>query len=321
MTNTETHAQNLKGIALILSGAILLSVMDGVMKHLFMNGHWVMQTLAIRSWFIVPVMLFWAIWKLPKGALKTSRPGLHFIRVVCGFFAPYCFFNAISFMPLADATVILFGSTFIMTALSVLILKEQVGIHRWAAVLIGFTGVVIAAKPSGDLLSHGAIYAMLGSFAYATLVLITRSMGPGEGAFKQVLYFHVWMLIATNTLALPHFVPIAKIDLIWIALSGLISIFGHLCLTRAFSIAPVGAVAPFEYTTIIWASLIGYVFWHDIPTTQTVLGAVIIVSSGLYLLHREQKLKNMKIGVGMMGAEASPVPIAGILLDQDQESP
>jgi drug/metabolite transporter (DMT)-like permease len=197
-------------------------------------------------------------------------------------------------MALADATVIIFGATFIMTALSVPVLKEYVGPHRWAAILVGFIGVFIAAHPNGDFFSSGAIYALLASFSYAIIVLITRWMGPGEGAFKQVFYFHIWMMVAASVLSLPSFQPMSGIDIGWVALAGLLSVFGHLCLTRAFTIAPVGVVAPFEYTTLVWATLIGFVVWGHIPGFKVVIGATIIVASGLYLLHRERRIGNVK---------------------------
>jgi len=290
--DTEIHTHNLRAIGLILLGALLLSLMDGAMKHLLDQGYGVMQMMAVRGWFMVPMMGLWAWKKMPEGSLKTTRPGLHLIRALIGFFAPLFFFTALITMPLADATVIVFGSTFIMTALSVPLFKEHVGPHRWSAVVLGFVGVYIATNPSGDFFKGGAIYAILASLAYALMMLITRGMGTGEGVFKQVFYFTVWATLVTTVLSWSAFIEISVEDLGWVFLIGAFSVFGHLCLARAYSMASVGVVAPFEYSLLVWATLIGFVVWGHIPGLQVIIGATIIVASGLYLLHREHRLKH-----------------------------
>ena len=290
---------NVQGIVLILLGALFLSVMDAVVKILLDDGFSVLQVLAVRSWFVVPAMALWALWVLPGGALRTTRPGLHFVRVVLGFFA----------LPLADATVIFFGATFIMTALSVPLLKEYVGPHRWGAVVVGFLGVVVAANPSGDFFQSGAVLAMLSSLSYSLFMLITRWMGPGEGAFKQVLYFHSWVGVVASAYVLADFKPMMLGDIGLVVLVSVIAVLGQLCLTRGFSIAPVGVVAPFEYSAMVWAGLMGFWLWGDVPGTATLIGAGIIVASGLYLLHRETRLQRLHGSLDADAVEAAPSPV------------
>jgi len=301
---------NLQGIVLILLGVLLLTVMDAVVKVLLDDGFSVLQILAVRSWFVVPAMAVWA-WRVSSGSiLRTKRPALHFVRVVLGFFAPFLFFSSLTTLPLADATVIFFGATFIMTALSVPLLKEYVGPHRWGAVVVGFLGVVVAANPSGDFFQSGAVLAMLSSLSYALFMLITRWMGPGEGAFKQVLYFHAWVGVVASAFVYADFKPMTAGDLGLVVLVSVIAVSGQLCLTRGFSIAPVGVVAPFEYSAMVWASLMGYWLWGDIPGNATIIGAGVIVASGLYLLHRETRLKRPQGALEGDAIEAAPAPIA-----------
>jgi len=301
---------NVQGIVLILLGVLLLTVMDAVVKVLLDDGLSVLQILAVRSWFVVPAMAVWA-WRVSSGnILRTKRPALHFLRVVLGFFAPFLFFSSLSTLPLADATVIFFGATFIMTALSVPLLKEYVGPHRWAAVVVGFLGVVVAANPSGDFFQSGAVLAMLSSLSYALFMLITRWMGPGEGAFKQVLYFHAWVGVVASAFVYADFKSMTVGDLGLVVLVSVIAVLGQLCLTRGFSIAPVGVVAPFEYSAMVWASLMGYWLWGDIPGNATIIGAGVIVASGLYLLHRETRLKRQQGALEGDAIEAAPAPIA-----------
>jgi len=291
---SETPIENTQGIVLILLGALLLSVMDAVVKVLLDGGYGVLQILAVRSWLIVPAMWIWAQLRLPPGALRTRRPGVLFVRVVVGFFAPYFFFRSLETLPLADATVIFFGSSFIMTALSVPILKETVGPHRWGAVGVGFLGVVVAANPGGAFWTGGAVFAVLASVSYALFMVITRLMGPGEGAFKQVLYFYAWVGVVASLSVVGDFRAMPVVDVAWVGGLGIVGVAGHLCLTRGFSIAPIGVLAPFEYSAMVWASLIGFAIWGDVPGRATWAGAGIIVISGLYLLHREQQIRRLR---------------------------
>ncbi|MBL4692285.1 MAG: DMT family transporter [Magnetovibrio sp.] len=290
-THTDTYSQNMRGIVLVLLGSLMLSLMDGVMKHLLEQGYSVLQMMAVRGWFVVPLMAFWAWAKMPAGALKTKRPVAHFIRAFIGFFAPLFFFTALITLDLADATVIVFGSTFIMTVLSVPILKEHVGRHRWAAVFFGFVGVLIAANPTGDFFKGGAVYAVFASLAYALIMIMTRWLGKTESTFAQVFYFNAWAAFAATVISFPDVSSIPYVDFGFIVLLGALSVAGHFCLTHAFSIAPIGLVAPFEYSIIVWATLIGFFVWGDIPGSEVILGGAVIVASGLYLLHREHGRK------------------------------
>lgn len=308
--NTNVPNTNVQGIVLILIGALCLSIMDAVVKLLLDDGFSVLQVLAVRSWLVVPLMALWAWRAMPNGSLRTKRAGLHFVRVVLGFFAPFFFFTSLQTLPLADATVIFFGATFLMTALSVPLLKEHVGPHRWAAVVIGFVGVLVAVDPSGDMLQSGALFAMLSSLSYSLFMLITRWMGPGEGAFKQVIYFHAWVGVVASAFSLSDFKPMSGGDLGLVALVGGIAVVGHLSLTRGFSIAPVGVVAPFEYSALVWASLIGFLVWGHVPGAMTLYGAAIIVLSGLYLTSREARAKHLEKARGVDIATASPSPVA-----------
>ena len=307
---------NVQGIMLILFGVLCLAVMDTVMKLLLDDGFAVLQVLAVRSWFVVPAMALWAWRTLGGEALRTKRPGLHFVRVVLGFFAPFFFFSALQTMALADATVIFFGATFLMTALSVPILKEKVGPHRWGAVVVGFVGVLIALEPGGEFSfvtgtdALGPLYALLASLSYALLMLITRWMGPGEGAFKQVIYFHAWMCVAATAFSVSDFKPMSGGDVSLVVIAGGIAILGHLSLTRAFSIAPVGLVAPFEYTALVWATLFGFLVWGHVPGAPVLIGAAVIVGSGLYLLHRETRFERLKTATAKAASEGAPPPVA-----------
>jgi len=303
----KPEPQNLAGILLILVGIGFLTTMDSVAKWLVGADYSVMQILALRGWIIVVILLC----LLPRlgglAALKTARPGGHLLRVVVGFFAPYLFFSALKTLPLADTTVVFFGgATFLMTALSVPLFKERVGPHRWGAIAVGFVGVVIAARPDSAVFQLDALYALGAGAAYALMMLATRWLGPTEGIFKQVFYYNLGLAVIGSA-ALPLvFVAMPLKDQGILLTMALLAVTGHYCLTRAFNIAPVGLLAPFEYSALVWAAVLGYVFWNDVPAPSVLLGAGIIVASGLYLAHREALASRAK---KKALAIADPLPV------------
>ena len=316
----DGEPSNLTGIALVLLAVILLSSMDGTMKYLVESGYSVIQILAVRSWIVLPLLLLWLPRSGGLAALKTSRKGLHLLRVVVGFGAPFFFFQSLALLPLADATVIFFGATFMMTALSVPILKEKVGVHRWSAIGVGFLGIVVAANPTGDVFNIGALYAFAASLSYSLLMLITRLMGQGEGTFKMVFFFHAWIgLVSTALVVLGvggvTFLPIEmtpSMDALGgVVLVSLLVIVGHASLMRAFAIGPIGLLAPFEYSALLWSALIGYLFWAEVPGPNFWGGSALVVASGIYLVHRERTLEKEGRAAKLAKAtiEAGPLPV------------
>jgi len=210
-----------------------------------------------------------------------------------GFFAPYCFFTSLKTLPLADTSVVFFSGTFMITALSWPLLKEKVGVHRWAAVIIGFIGVIIAMKPQGDGQLIGYIYCLAGSFAYAILFISGRWLSKTESVVSLVFMFNFGLAIV-STLSVPLvWVPMSGELIMIVFLFSVLALSGHLCLTAAFSKAPVGVIAPFEYTALIWTVILGYFIWQDIPALNVVIGAVIIISCGLYVIYRESRYRQI----------------------------
>lgn len=289
-----THDRNLTGIACMVTSAFFLTSMDGMAKFMVGADYSVMQILAVRGWIIVTALLIW----LPRAGgwavLHTQRPWPHVLRVAVGFLTPYLFFVSLKWLPLADATAISFGSTFVMTALSVPVFKERVGVHRWGAVIVGFVGVLIVTRPgfgggSGGLLQPGALFALGASLAYALLMVSNRWLGRTEPVFRLVFFYNLGIALIA-TLFLPMvWKPMALVDIgIIFALSAL-GLAGQSLITKALILAPIGVVAPFDYTVLIWASAIGYLVWGDVPQDNVLLGSAVIVASGLYVIHRETR--------------------------------
>lgn len=277
----------------MLSGVFVLTIMDVIAKMLVEADFSPFQILAIRGWIISLSFIGWMAIRGRLGYLKTSRGHHHAVRGAIGFCAPFFFFTALGKMPLADTVVVFFAAPFLMTVLSIPLLKETVGPYRWAAICVGFVGVVIVAQPSGGTFQTGAIYAIVGCLAYSLIQIMTRWMSDTEPAVRIVFYFNAATAII-GTCALPFvWKPMSLEHVLIIIAMAAVAMVGHILLTTAFTRAPIGAIAPFEYSALIWSTLFGFVVWGDFPARHVWFGAGIIVVSGVYMIHRERvnKLK------------------------------
>ena len=283
----------------MIVGIFLLSVMDAVAKWLVKDTLDPIQLITVRSWFVITVLFVYYSVKNKRNEITPTRPVAQAVRGLFGFLAPYCFFKSLQTLPLADATVIFFSGIFMITALSWPLLKEKVGVHRWTAVIVGFIGVLIAMDPKGGGQTAGYIYCLIGSLTYALLFISGRWLSKTESVISLVFCFNFGLAI-TCTLLVPFvWVPMTANLLLIVFLFSMLALSGHICLTTAFSKAPVGVVSPFEYTGLIWTVTLGYFIWHEIPAYNVVIGAFIIVLCGLYVIYRESKNKQsntIKVG-------------------------
>jgi drug/metabolite transporter (DMT)-like permease len=294
MSSQLKHNQNLKGIGVMIIGMIGMAGTDAAGKWLMTNDYSVFQVIAVRGWIIVAMMLTWIVLTKRTRQLRTKRLGAHGIRLVLAFGGPVMMFMALAEMPLADVTVIIFGSTFLTTALSVPLFKEKVGPHRWSAVILGFVGVLIALRPGAGLFEPIAILALLAGVAFATINLTARWLRDTESTLGITFYTMTGMAVLSS-LAVPFvWQPIPLMDLVIFGVMSVFTIIGYLGMTGAFVMAPVGVVAPFEYTVMIFAVISGYLIWGDVPDVYVWSGAGIIVASGVYLIQREARAHRLE---------------------------
>lgn len=220
--------------------------------------------------------------------LKTKRSGLHFVRSMIGCLSLFAFFLSYRYLALADAIAISFVSPLFMTALSVPFLREHVGWRRWCAIGVGFMGVLVIVRPGGGLFTIHALLPVLGAFTYALVGVTIRLLSRTESPVTIVFYFGVFSSLVAGA-ALPFFwvTPVSAIDWIGQIGIGLIGGIAQLAMTNAFRLAPVSVASPFEYTGIVWAALVGFLVWGDLPAASTWGGAALVIGSGLYILHRQ----------------------------------
>ncbi|MGH1376052.1 MAG: DMT family transporter [Alphaproteobacteria bacterium] len=225
--------------------------------------------------------------------LKTKRPIIHLIRSAIGTSGIVIGTWAITLMPLAETTILLFTSPLFVVLLSYPVLKEPVGIYRLGAVLIGFIGVLIMINPSSGM-SHlpllGIILGLIWGFESACVDICLRKMGKTENSTTTTFYFVLFGSIATGL----HW-PFAEIkpnsfsiDALWIILGlGATGLIALLAKTQSFRLGEASIIAPIMYSMIIWTLLFDYLFWDKIPQINTIAGASIIIASNLFILYRE----------------------------------
>jgi len=269
-------------------GIAFLSGMDAMAKWLVTHDVTVIQILAIRSIIIVPLMLLYFVSRGQQTELIPNRPKLHAIRGAIGFISPLAFFLGIKQIPLTDAVVLFFSSIFVITLLSMVILKEKVGKHRWASIIFGFIGVLVVAGPQGGGQLSGYLLVLLGSTTYAILFISSRYLAATESVASLVFSFNFCVGVMSLFL-LPFFWnPLNAADIVQLTGLALLAVTGHYFLTMAFASSEASLVAPFEYTAIIWAIGFDLIVWKTMPSMTTAVGATIIICSGLYIVHRER---------------------------------
>jgi len=246
------------------------------------------QIAFVKSIATLIVLAPWIIRANTRARLKTNRPWMHLIRATFGLEEMACFLLALRTIPLADATAIYYAAPLIATALSVIILREHVSVQRWGAGAIGFNGMLIINQPDADI-DHSlrTLYTTLGMLLYAALMIINRVMGASETTTSMVLYAVISETVVMGALAPFYWTPMTLIDAANMVALGLVITLGIFAFTRAYMLAPVATVAPFDYTALVWAVLFGFVFWGEIPALAVWLGAGLILVCGLYVLYRE----------------------------------
>ena len=276
------------GIMLRVGAMAVLACLSAIVKWTGARGIPVFEIILFRNLFaFVPLGLY--IWRTTGfEVLKTRRPFGHMARSVVGLTGMVCGFSAVQHLPLTEATALQFTSPLFMTALSALLLAEPVGRHRWAAVIVGFVGVLIMARPlPGEMNVPGVTLGILSALGAAGAMVAIRQIADTERGPTIVFYFTLGGAVLGLVGSAFHWVTPDPLTLGVLVLAGLVGGVGQLLLTEALRNAPIGVVAPFDYTQLVWAAILGLVLWGELPHPLTLVGAVIVAGSGVYILHRE----------------------------------
>jgi len=221
--------------------------------------------------------------------LRTRRLGSHVMRSTSQFFSQSLILIAFSMMPLASATAINFSSPLFATLASLAFLKERVGPARWAALAVGFLGVLIVTNPGAETFQVGALYALGNAILFGTVTAGVRGMTSTESTETLTLY-QLLLLTVFYAATLPFaFTMPTGLDMGLMAANGLVNLIGQYWWTRSLHLAPTSAVVPFQYLSLVWAMILGYALWGDMPTLGLIVGSAVLVGSGLFLLWYEAR--------------------------------
>jgi len=279
------------GIGLMIIAIGLFTVMDAIGKGLTAS-YPVPQVVWARYFFQFALMLLLIPRVGARGLVRTSRPGIHVVRGLLLAVSTLCLIKAISIVPLADAYTITFVAPLLVTVFSIPLLRERVGWRRWSAVLAGFAGVLIVIRPGLGTPHWALLLPLLTAIGFALYQILTRKVSavPGETTLPMLFYL---ACVGTGimTAYLPFvWQPVAPLDWLPMAAMGALGGLGHLILIRALTVAPASLLAPFVYTQIVWALVLGYLVFGDLPDIWMLVGGAVIVASGLYVFYREAVL-------------------------------
>ena len=295
---TPTHAPEarrlLAGIAITLLGVFVFAGSNALAKWLT-GGYPVGEILFARSVVVLAILAFFISRDDLRAMQAGGRPWLHAARALLSAVEVVAFYWAIVELPLADGTTIYLAGPIYVTALSAIFLKEHIGWRRWLAVLAGFGGVLVALQPAGLCFTIHAAVCVAGSVMYAISLVITRRLRGTPTPLlvtTQVVPLLVltalsaWPTTTPNSLVGGWVIPTAT-DTAILALVGVLSMVGYLCINRGLQMAPASVITPFNYVNIVWATILGYLVFAEIPTQAMLTGAAIIVAAGLYIVLRE----------------------------------
>ena len=274
------------GVAYMVGSTIMFAAGNAVVKWQVVKypvGEIAFGRTLFASMTVAAIVLPRAGW----GVLRTKRYCEHLQRGLSQVGSMLCLFVALSMLPLGSATAIGFAAPLFTTLLSIVILKEQVGIHRWSALIVGFVGVLIITQPGAHTLTYGALFALGNAVLISTVAIAIRRMSGTESTETLTLYQMSVMTVCTaGLLALGFRVPECG-DALILALSGIGNGIAQIWWTRSLSLAPPSAVVPFNYLSLVWAAIIGFAVWGDVPAPDLLAGSAIVIGSGLYILWRE----------------------------------
>jgi drug/metabolite transporter (DMT)-like permease len=279
-------SHRLSGIGWMLAGIAIFSINDALGKWL-VSSYPVGELLLIRSAAALVVLMPFLRRVGVRAFVAAPRPLLQIIRIVLSAVEIGMFFWAVSYLPLADASTFYLAGPIYVTALSVIFLNETVGWQRAGAVATGFAGVVLALRPSPASFTLPALIALGGSLFFAVFMVTTRVLRQTSDIVLISGQLVATLLFGIALVPLGWVVP-SLVDFLLLSLFGVLSIAALACVNRALRLAPASVVVPYQYTMIVWATVLGYVVFGDVPDLFMLAGAAVIVAAGLYLTWLER---------------------------------
>ena len=270
----------------MLGGALSLTINDAMAKYLT-QSYPVGQVMALRGLSIIMLLIAFLFFINNLKALKIFSWKGHLLRAGAMTGSTFFFITGLSLLPITDAIAIAFVAPILTTILGIIILREAVSWKRWVAIFVGFFGVIIILQPTSDAFKIAAI-APMGAAAFgAARDVVTRAISGSENSLS-ILFTSMLMITIAGFLTYPLGWSAVKLSHIWIFItSSLLVGLAQYLMIEAFRLGEVALISPFKYSSLLWATLISLVIWDDLPSKDVVLGAFILILSGIYLLKNE----------------------------------
>ena len=302
-----------KAVTFLVAGLFIFSFQDVIVKLL--SGTFpVHELVVIRGLIATPLIFLYVHYDSGFQTLSVKRPLAHFVRSFCMFVSYISFYLALAAIPLTMAVALYFTAPLIITALSIPMLGEHVGWRRWLGVLFGFCGVIVILRPGGDALQMAALLPILAAASYGFAQMLGRRLGATDSASVMSFYSQIAFVYLGGAMALGvglwpiegasdgavgflvrDWIMPSLLELAMIATTGFIAAIGFVLLTQAYRVGEANKVAPFEYTVMIWAMLLSFIFFGTLPDLYTLIGAVMIAASGIYVLSRERSNRESEL--------------------------
>ncbi|MDH3377738.1 MAG: DMT family transporter [Gammaproteobacteria bacterium] len=286
ISRLENADRPLIGVAWMLVTMFWFASLDALAKYM-MQSYPVAQVVWARFFFHVIFVLI-AMGFSARLQIRSQSIVLQCSRSLFMLTTTVLFFVGVHLLPLATAATIMFVSPIFVTILSIFLLKEHVGVRRWAGVAIGFAGAIVVVRPGFEDFDWSATFVLAAALTHAFYQIFTRKVRLYDSPMTSLFYTGLVGALVMTVVVPFHWQSVDVSDYFLLVSLGAAGGVGHLCLIRAFRSAPASTVAPFSYTSLIWATMFGYVLFSDLPDRWTLIGACLIISSGLYIFHRER---------------------------------
>lgn len=289
-----------RGIGFMILATMIFACVNALVKWLGPTYPTV-QLLFFRNAFaLFPVLIL--LWHAGGfSALRTRRPMDHFWRAAVGMVSLACLFYALARMPLATVVAIMFAAPLFVTALSVPLLGEHVGPRRWAAVLVGFVGVLLIVRPGATAMDWALGAAMAAAVMYALIMIFVRRLNRTESPSAIVFYYMASTVLVSGALLPLFWVTPLGWDWAGLVALGILGGSAQICVTMALRNADAAVIAPLDYFSIVWSTLLGFLVWGEIPSSHVWMGVGVVIGSGLYIAHREARFRLPGRGPGTPG--------------------
>ena len=285
---TMTPHSNLRGIAYMTLGVSCFPAADAISKYLT-GSHDPTQILWLRCLVQLAMVLPLLLPRARRLELRTRRPALHFARALFNLLATLAFITALSHVPLVEAVTILFSGGLFLVALSAVLLGEHVDRARWAAVIVGFAGVLVVMRPGLGVLHWAASLALFAALATALYQVSTRKLAETDSSLTIFFYVTIFGVVALAPVMPFVWTPVTGDGWLYILGAGIAGGLGHWFMIKSLAHAPGSVVAPFNYAQIVAATGLGWAWFGDIPDLWTFVGLAIVIGSGLAIAARERR--------------------------------